>query len=142
MNKCIFIGRLVKEPDIRYAQNQNSTCVAKFSIAVDRKFKQKEGDPTADFINCVAFGKLGELVEKYVTKGSKVNIVGRLQTGNYTNKEGQKVYTNDIVVEEIEFLDNKTKSEGGSQQENRPAPANGDGFMNIPDGIDEELPFN
>lgn len=137
MNKCIFIGRLTKEPDIRYAQNQNSTCVAKFSIAVDRKFKQKEGDPTADFINCVAFGKLGELVEKYVTKGSKVNIVGRLQTGNYTNKEGQKVYTNDIMVEEIEFLDSKSKAENSGTK----TVTGNEDFMSIPSDIESDLPF-
>lgn len=139
MNKVIEIGRLVKDPDIRYSQGANTTCVARYTLAVDRKFKQ-EGQPTADFINCIAFGKLGEFAEKYLHKGVKIAVTGRIQTGSYTNKDGQKVYTTDVVVEEQEFCESKSSQQSSSQ----PAPApNGDmGFMSIPDGIADELPFN
>ncbi len=138
MNKVVMIGRLTKDADIRYLQNENSTCVAKFNLAVDRKIK-RNGEPTADFLNCVAFGKVGELIEKYIAKGSKIGIVGRLQTGNYTNKDGVKVYTTDIIVEEIDFLDSKKASDGDAA----PDPSiNQDEFLKIPDGTEEELPFN
>ena len=137
MNKVIEIGRLVKDPEIRYSQGANTTCVARYTLAVDRKFKQ-EGQPTADFINFIAFGKLGEFAEKYLHKGTKIAVIGRIQTGSYTNKDGQKVYTTDVVVEEQEFCESK-----GSQQQPQPAPNNSDGFMSIPDGLDDTcLPVN
>ena len=137
MNKVIMIGRLTKDPDIRYSQGENTTCVARYTLAVDRKFKQ-EGQPTADFINCIAFGKLGEFAEKYLHKGVKITIVGRIQTGSYTNKDGQKVYTTDVVVEEQEFCESKSQS--NSQQQ--PTPSNDNSWMSIPDGVDDGLPFN
>ena len=138
MNSVDITGRMTREPDIRYATG-NNTAVAKFCIAVNRKFRQ-EGQPTADYINCVAFGKLGEFVEKYGRKGVKFEIHGRWQTGSYKNKDGNTVYTNDCMVESIEFAESKSNS---SQQGNSaPEQTGSDGFMNIPDGIDEELPFN
>ena len=141
MNKVIEIGRLTKDPEVRYSNGANgSTAVARYTLAVDRKFKQ-EGQPTADFINCVAFGKLGEFAEKYLHKGVKIAIVGRLQTGSYTNKDGQKVYTTDVVVEEQEFCESKASQQ--SQNNDRPKPmTDSDGFMNIPDGIEDSLPFS
>ena len=137
MNKVILIGRVVRDAEIRYSQGASSTCIARYTLAVDRKFKQ-EGQPTADFINCIAFGKLGEFAEKYLRKGIKIAVTGRIQTGSYKNKDGQKVYTTDVVVEEQEFCESK------SQSNNQPQPAQSVdmGFMNIPDGIDDELPFN
>lgn len=130
MNKVNLIGRLTRDAEVRYSQGNEPMCIARFSLAVDRRFKQ-EGQATADFINIVAFGKLGELAEKYFRKGMKVAVSGRIQTGSYTNKEGQKVYTTDIVAEELEFCESK----GDSQ----PAPDNG--FMPIPDGLENDLPF-
>lgn len=138
MNKVIEIGRLTKDPEIRYSQGANTTCVARYTLAVDRKFKQ-EGQPNADFINCIAFGKLGEFAEKYLHKGTKIAVTGRIQTGSYTNKDGQKVYTTDVVVEEQEFCESKSQS----NSQPRPTPSNNDGFMSIPDGLEDEgLPFN
>lgn len=132
MNKVILIGRLTKDVEVRYA---GETAVARYSLAVDRKFK-REGEPTADFVNCVAFGKAGEFAEKYFRKGMKVAVTGRIQTGSYTNKEGQTVYTTDIVIEEQEFAESK------GQSEEKPRPSTDkDGFMSVPDGIEEELPF-
>ncbi len=132
MNKVILIGRLTKDVEVRYA---GETAVARYTLAVDRKFK-REGEPTADFVNCVAFGKAGEFAEKYFRKGMKVAITGRIQTGSYTNKEGQTVYTTDIVIEEQEFAESK------GQSEEKPRPSTDkDGFMSVPDGIEEELPF-
>lgn len=139
MNKVTLIGRVVRDAEIRYSQGASSTCIARYTLAVDRKFKQ-EGQPTADFINCIAFGKLGEFAEKYLHQGTKIIVEGRWQTGSYTNKDGQKVYTTDVVVEEQEFCESKVSQQ--SQNNDRPQPSNGDGFMNIPDGIDDELPFN
>lgn len=144
MNKVVLIGRLTREPEIRYSQGESATAIARFSLAVDRRFK-KTGEQEADFINCVAFGKTAEFMEKYIGKGTKIACIGRIQTGSYTNKEGQKVYTTDIVVEEIEFAESKTSNANTNQsQGQRPVPiqSTGDGFMDIPDGIDEELPFN
>ena len=136
------MGRLTKDPDVRYSQGENATAIARYSIAVDRRFK-KEGEQTADFIGCVAFGKLGEFAEKYLRKGTKVVVTGRIQTGSYTNKDGQKVYTTDVVVEECEFAESKGGGNNASSGTSAPTPSSvGDGFMNIPDGIDEELPFN
>lgn len=161
MNKVILMGRLTKDPDVRYAQNGNNTnCVARYTLAVDRKFK-RDGDASADFINCVAFGKSGEFTERYFKKGTKIALVGRIQTGSYINREGQKVSTTDVVVEEQEFAESKNASQGnaptggnmpignmGMPQPETPPPANipsapkgMDGFMTIPDGVEEELPF-
>lgn len=150
MNKVILMGRLTRDPEVRYSQGESSTAVARFSLAVDRRFK-RQGEPDADFINCVTFGKTAEFAERYLKQGTKVAAVGRIQTGSYTNKEGQRVYTTDVVLEEVEFAESKGTSENrtggmdlGFQPTSRPAPsqAAGDGFMDIPDGIDEELPFN
>lgn len=138
MNKVILIGRVVRDPEIRYSQGANTTCVARYTLAVDRKFKQ-EGQPNADFINCIAFGKLGEFAEKYLHRGVKIAVVGRIQTGSYTNKDGQKIYTTDVVVEEQEFCESKSQS--SSQQQ--PTPSNDNSWMSIPDNLDDSsLPFN
>ena len=138
MNKVIEIGRLTKDPDIRYSQGANTTCVARYTLAVDRKFKQ-EGQPTADFINCIAFGKLGEFAEKYLHKGIKIAVTGRIQTGSYKNKDGQKIYTTDVVVEEQEFCESKSQSNSQPQ----PTQSNDNLFMSIPDNLDDSsLPFN
>ena len=142
MNKVIIAGRLTRDPEVRYSQGENSSAIARYTLAVDRR-RQRDGEATADFINCVAFGKLGEFAEKYCRKGTKLIVLGHIQTGSYTNRDGQKVYTTDVVVEEQEFAESKKASEGN--RDAGPAPNNapgGDGFMNIPDGIDEELPFN
>ena len=129
---------MTKDPEIRYSQGANTTCVARYTLAVDRKFKQ-EGQPTADFINCIAFGKLGEFAEKYLHKGIKIAVTGRIQTGSYKNKDGNTVYTTDVVVEEQEFCESKSQSNSQPQ----PTPSNNDDFMSIPDGLDDtRLPFN
>lgn len=141
MNKWIGIGRLTRDPDVRYTQGDNSMCIARYTLAVDRRFK-RDGQDTADFIPCAAFGKVGEFAEKYLKKGTKIAVTGRIQTGSYTNKDGQKVYTTEIVVEEQEFAESKAAQSG--QQNTQPAreEESMDGFMNIPDGLDEEeLPF-
>ena len=109
MNKVILVGRLAADPEVRYSQGENSTAIARYRLAVDRKFK-RDGEPTADFISCIAFGKSGEFVEKYLHKGMKIAITGRIQTGSYTNKDGQKVYTTDVVVEEHEFCESKSSA--------------------------------
>lgn len=166
MNKVILIGRLTRDPEVRYGQGGNQTAVARFSIAVDRRFK-REGEPDADFFNCTAFGKQAEFVERYLHKGTKMVVVGRIQNDNYTNREGQQVYSVRVMVDELEFAESKNASAGGadgfggnfgggnagnfggnggsySAPASRPAPGPiGDGCMNIPDGVeDEELPFN
>lgn len=143
MNKAILIGRLVRDPEVRYTQSDNSTCIASFTIAVDRKFK-REGEQSADFINCVAFGKLGEHVERYYRKGLKTALTGRIQTRNYTNRDGLKVYLTEVVVEELEFAESKNSGEKavcGTEKLNKKSSDPLDGFMSIPDAIDEELPF-
>ena len=136
MNKVIEIGRLTKDPEIRYSQGANTTCIARYTLAVDRKFKQ-EGQPNADFINCIAFGKLGEFAEKYLHKGVKIAVTGRIQTGSYKNKDGNTVYTTDVVVEEQEFCESKSQSNSQPQT----APSVDMGFMNIDTDMDS-LPFN
>ena len=145
MNKAILCGRLTKDPDVRYSQGAEPMAIARYTLAVDRRGRStKEGEQTADFISCIAFGKAGEFAEKYLKKGTKMLITGRIQTGSYTNKEGVKVYTTDIVVEDQEFAESKNSSQNGTGNA-QSAPANAsedDGFMDIPDGIDEELPFN
>ena len=151
MNKVILMGRLTRDPEVRYSQGgENPLAIARFTLAVDRRFK-RDGEATADFINCVAFGRQAEHAERFYRQGLKVVITGRIQTGSYTNKDGVKVYTTEVVVEEQEFAESKAVSDanaGGFRAAPTPAPAPapvsdaGDGFMNIPDGIDEELPFN
>lgn len=144
MNKVILMGRLTRDPEVRYSQGASQTAVARFSVAVDRRFK-RDGEPDADFFNCTAFGKQAEFVERYLHKGIKIVLSGRVQNDNYTNKDGQMVYSVRIMVEEIEFAESKAASgDGGyAPAAGRPAPsAAGDGFMNIPDGVDDEgLPF-
>ena len=145
MNKVILMGRLTRDAEVRYSQGDSSTAVARFSLAVDRRFKRDGDDQTADFINCVAFGRTGEFMERFGRKGTKFLVEGRIQTGSYTNRDGQKVYPTDVVVEQVEFAESKASGDNsGYVPADRPSPsgAAGDGFMNIPDGIDEELPFN
>lgn len=146
MNKVILMGRLTRDPEIRYSQGANSLAIARYSLAVNRSFK-REGEPDADFFNCTAFGRNAEFAEKYLKQGTRILISGRIQQDNYTNKDGQKVYSVQVIVDEQEFAESKNASggeSGGYQPSARPTPsaAVGDGFMNIPDGIDEELPFN
>ena len=147
MNKVILMGRLTRDAEIRYSQGESSTAIARFSLAVDRRFRKEGDEQTADFINCVAFGRTAEFMERFGRKGTKFVAEGRIQTGSYTNKDGRRVYTTDVVVESVEFAESKSAasgSDGGFTPADRPSPsqAAGDGFMNIPDGIDEELPFN
>lgn len=144
MNKVILMGRITRDAEIRYTQGEKSTAIARFSLAVDRRFKKDNDEQNTDFISCIAFGKIAEFLEKFGRKGTKFVVDGRIQTGSYNNKDGQKVYTTDVVVENIEFAESKNSSGSGGST-NQPAPSSssaGDGFMNIPDGIDEELPFN
>lgn len=145
MNRVILMGRLTRDPNISYSQSGDNMAIARFSLAVDRRGKRQEGadQQTADFIGCVCFGRQAEFAEKYLRQGTKVAVQGRIQTGSYTNKDGQKVYTSDVVLDDIEFAESKNASDNSYSAPSRPAPsAAGDGFMNIPDGIDEELPFN
>lgn len=143
MNKVILMGRLTRDPEVRYTTGENQMAIARYTLAVDRRFSRNDEEPGADFIGCVAFGRAGEFAEKYFHKGIKIAVVGRIQTGSYTNKEGQKVYTTEVVVEEQEFAESKNASSGRENAGGGAASGSaGDGFMNIPDGIDEELPFN
>lgn len=148
MNKVILMGRLTRDPEIRWSQGQEQTAIARYTLAVDRRFKRDGDSQSADFIACVAFGRQAEFAEKYLRQGTKIAITGRIQTGSYTNREGQKVYTIDVIVEEQEFCEKKgAETNQGAAGNSRPAqPAqpmtDPDGFMNIPDGIDEELPFS
>lgn len=140
MNKVILMGRLTKDPDIRYTQGENSMCIARYTLAVDRRFNRNNEGNTADFIPCVAFGRTAEFTEKYLKKGTKMAITGRIQTGSYDDKDGKKVYTTEVVIEDQEFAESKNASQGTT----KPAKEEDglDGFMNIPDGIEEEeLPF-
>ena len=141
MNKVILMGRLTREPDVRYSQNADgSMAVARYTLAVDRRRgRNSDNEQSADFISCVAFGRSGELAEKYLHQGTKIVVTGRIQTGSYTNKDGQRVYTTDVVVEEQEFAESKKAA--GEQEQNAGYTDAGDGFMNIPDGVDEQLPF-
>lgn len=147
MNKVILMGRLTRDPEVRYSQGDSAMAIARYTLAVDRRFNRNGDEGSADFIGCVAFGRAGEFAEKYFRKGTKVLVTGRIQTGSYTNRDGVKVYTTDVVVEDQEFAESKNSNagnDGGYVSNNRaPEPSGaGDGFMNIPDGIDEELPFN
>ena len=148
MNKVILMGRLTRDPEVRYSQGESPMAIARFSLAVDRRGRSNSTDgQTADFINCVAFGRNGEFAEKYLRKGTKIVLTGRIQTGSYTNKDGVKVYTTDIVAEEMEFAESKNAAAGNGDYSgfggtSKPDPMSaGDEFMNIPDGIDEDLPF-
>jgi single-strand DNA-binding protein len=148
MNRVILMGRLTRDPDVRYSQNADgSMAVARYTLAVDRRRSRSSdsSEQTADFISCVAFGKSGEFAEKYLHQGTKICVSGRIQTGSYTNKDGQKVYTTDVVVEDQEFAESKSSQGDSSYAQSRPTPQApvGDGFMNIPDGVEDEgLPFN
>lgn len=145
MNKAILMGRLTREPEVRYSQGQEPMAIAHFTLAVDRRGRRQEGQQNADFISCVAFGKLGEFAEKYLDKGTRIVLEGHITTGSYTNREGQKVYTTEVTAESIEFAESKA-TEQSRQQSQQTQPSGtytgSDGFMNIPDGIDDELPFN
>lgn len=144
MNCSVLSGRLTKDPEVRYTQTQMA--IADFTVASDRRFK-RDGEPTADFIRCIAFGKTAEFIEKYFTKGKPIILSGRIQTGSYQNKEGQTVYTTEVVVENVEFLGSKSENEryerpaSEERQEPPAGPAPDDGFMDIPEGFDEQLPF-
>ena len=148
MNKVILMGRLTRDPDIRQSQGENAMTIARYTLAVDRRFRRNGAEQQADFINIVAFGKSAEFIEKYAHKGTKLVVSGRIQTGSYTNKDGQKVYTTDIVAEDQEFAESKSSAgsyqgDSGSTYIPREEPSGiDDGFVNVPDGIDEELPFN
>lgn len=143
MNKVILMGRLTRDPDVRYSQGEQAMAIARFTLAVDRRFK-RENEQQADFISCVAFARQGEFIEKYTHQGTKLVVEGRIQTGSYTNKDGVKVYTTDAVVESCEFAESKAAEQNtGRQQASRPEPTSEEGFMNIPDGVEDEgLPFN
>lgn len=151
MNKAILLGRIVREPEIRYTQGDKPMCIARYTLAVDRRFK-RQGDATADFIPCVCFGKTAEFIEKYAKKGTKLAVSGRITTGSYTNRDGQKVYTTEVTVEEQDFAESKAAASQNTEQTTQNAPkatepnaqtgAGIDNFMNIPDGIDESMPFS
>ena len=152
MNKVILMGRLTRDPEVRYSAGENALAIARYTLAVDRRFR-RDGEANADFINCVSFGRTAEFAEKYFRQGLKIAVTGRIQTGSYTNREGQKVYTTEVVVEDQEFAESKASSDSYAAAHPRteaapatsmpsPGAASADGFMNIPDGIDEELPFN
>ena len=148
MNKVILMGRLTRDPDVRYSQGDSPMAIARYTLAVDRRFRRDNDQQTADFISCVAFGRNGEFAEKYLHQGTKIVAEGRIQTGSYTNKDGNKVYTTEVVVENQEFAESKasaSNNEGGFQPQAQSAPTAraGDGFMNIPDGVEDVgLPFN
>ena len=148
MNRAILMGRLTRDPEVRYSSGERSMAIARYTLAVDRGFKRGDSsEQNADFIPCVAFDKAGEFAERYFRQGMRVLVSGRIQTGGYTNKEGQKVYTTEVIIDTQEFADSKGASDGSSsyQASTRPSPASAstDGFMNIPDGVDDEgLPFN
>ena len=137
MNKVVLVGRLTRDPEVRYSSGANSMAIARYTLAVDRKYK-KEGEATADFISCVSFGKSAEFAEKYFRQGLKICVSGRIQTGSYTDRDGKKIYTTDVVVEEQEFVESKNAGSNNTGTQNS---TDGDGFMNVPDCIDEELPF-
>ena len=151
MNKVILMGRLTRDPEVRYSAGENALAIARYTLAVDRRFR-RDGEASADFINCVSFGRTAEFAEKYFRQGLKIAVTGRIQTGSYTNREGQKVYTTEVVVEDQEFAESKSASAGSdnggyrpamSQSRPEPASAVASGFMNIPDGVEDEgLPFN
>ena len=146
MNKVILMGRLTRDPEVRYSAGENALAIARYTLAVDRRFR-RDGEASADFIQCVSFGRTAEFAEKYFRQGLKIAVTGRIQTGSYTNRDGQKVYTTEVVVEDQEFAESKAASGqasgGGYQPAGRPAPGNAgaEGFMSIPEGIEDDLPF-
>lgn len=144
MNRAILMGRLTRDPEVRYSSGEKSMAIARYTLAVDRGFKRggDSTEQTTDFIPCIAFDKAGEFAEKYFRQGMRVLISGRIQTGSYTNKESQKVYTTEVIIDTQEFADSKGENTGG-RSKNRETNVDADGFMNIPDGVDDEgLPFN
>ena len=144
MNKVILMGRLTRDPEVRYTQGNEPMAIARYTLAVDRRGRKDGGEATADFIQCVAFRNNAEFAEKYLRQGTKIAITGRIQTGSYTNKDNIKVYTTEVIAEDIEFAESKAAAEGsgGARGHQKPEQTENDGFMNIPEGIDEELPFN
>lgn len=140
MNKVILMGRLTRDPEVRFTQGEQSTCIARYTLAVDRR-TAKDGQQSADFINCVAFGKNGEFVEKYLKKGTKIAVTGRIQTGSYTNKDGQTVYTTEVVIEEHDFAESKNNAGSSNDAVVPNSPNPNEGFMDIPEGLDSDLPF-
>lgn len=140
MNKVIIIGRLTRDPDIRYSNNNNEQlCIARYTVAVDRRFKQRDGEQSADFISCISFGKAGEFAEKYLKQGVKIAVEGRIQTGSYTDKDGNKKYTTDVVTESVEFAESKRVADGENQEP--PKDDSKEGFISIPAGAADDLPF-
>lgn len=146
MNKVILMGRLTRDPEVRYSQGAEPIAIARYTLAVDRRGRRDNGEQTADFISCIAFRQKAEFAERYLQQGIKIAVVGHIQTGSYTNRDGQKVYTTDVVIDEQEFAESKAHNQQNNGYQQEPScpypPVSGDGFMNIPDGIDEELPFN
>ncbi len=147
MNKVILMGRLTRDPEVRYSQGAEQMAIARYTLAVDRRVRSDSNEQSADFIRCIAFRQKAEFAEKYLQKGTKIVIVGHIQTGSYTNRDGQKVYTTDVVIDEQEFAESRSHSQDrGEDQQQEPAcpypPVDGDGFMNVPDDMDGELPFN
>lgn len=148
MNKVILMGRLTRDPEVRYSQGERSMAISRYTLAVERRGRKKQegnSEQTADFINCVAFDRAGEFAEKYFRQGQRVLVAGRIQTGSYTNKDGQKIYTTEVVIEEQEFADSKNSNNGNQQPQNQgfSSTGSGDGFMNIPDGVEDDgVPFN
>ena len=141
MNRVILMGRLVRDPEVRHSQGAESTTVARYTLAVDRR-QRTNNEGSADFIPCVAFGRAADFAEKYLRKGTKLVITGRIQTGSYTNRDGNRVYTTDVIIEEQEFAESERDDDTNGSSPKGPYPTGTDGFMNMPDGIDEELPFN
>ena len=148
MNKVILMGRLTRDPEVRYSAGENALAIARYTLAVDRRFR-RDGEASADFISCVSFGRTAEFAEKYFRQGLKIAVTGRIQTGSYTNREGQKVYTTEVVVEEQEFAESKATADSNNNYQpqqpvaSQPTAPAGDGFMNIPDSVDDSgLPFN
>lgn len=143
VNKCTLVGRLTRDPEVKYSTGENANAIARFAVAVNRRFKNAEGSYDADFINCVAFGKTAEFIQKYFRKGMAIGLTGRIQTGSYTNKDGQKIYTTDVVAEETEFVESKGATNAGDATVSRTDTNNfsSNEFVNIPEGVDEELPF-
>lgn len=139
MNKVVLMGRLTRDPEVRYSAGENPLAIARYTLAVDRRF-HRDGEATADFINCVTFGRAAEFAEKYLRQGTKIAVSGRIQTGSYTNRDGHKAYTTEIVVDEQEFAEGKNAGSGSSHPQQAPE-TDPDGFMNIPEGIEEEMPF-
>ena len=141
MNKVVLVGRLTRDPEVRYSSGEKQTAVARYTIAVERRFK-RDNEPTADFIRCVAIGRMGEFAEKYFRQGIRISVSGRIQTGSYNNKDGEKVYTTEVFIEEQEFAESKSESASAHAPVPQEGASSDDGFMNIPDNIDEELPFH